>query len=32
MPKGVLRAQLDILSETYQHFIDKKQNLTVYRP
>lgn len=24
MPKGVLRAQLDILSETYQHFIDKK--------
>lgn len=26
MPKGVLRAQLDILSETYQYFIDKKED------
>lgn len=26
MPKGVLRAQLDILSKTYQHFIDEQKN------
>ncbi len=30
MPKGVLRGQMDILSETYQHFIDEKKDYNYF--